>query len=233
MKSLIIGIAAIFLVFALSIGGNLSTYFNPHTFIIVLGGTLGVLFFSTSDAVLAGIVRACKDLFSNEKTFNAYKEELIQLAEVQKLSQKSNNPLIQYAQELWEQGIDEELFIALLSQKRFELENHTLDVVQALKNLSKYPPALGMVGTVMGMVGLFATLNENRANIGIHLSLALTATFFGLLLTNAIIAPLADRLQVSSVNQKRLYMNVYQILLLINRKEPLALITGEMEVKVA
>jgi chemotaxis protein MotA len=144
------------------------------------------------------------------------------------MAPKSNHHFISYAQELWNQGIDPELFIVLMSQKKAELESHTFDSVHALKNLAKYPPTLGMTGTVMGMISLFSSLDDNKNSVGTALSVAMTATFMGLILANILISPLADRLHVRHVNQQRMLENMYELLLLINQGEPSALIREEL-----
>mgnify|MGYP000347895316 CR=1 FL=1 len=125
------------------------------------------------------------------------------------------------------------LFIVLLSQKKNELVSEHSDSVQTMKNMAKYPPALGMAGTVMGMIALFSSLDSNQGNIGKDLALAMTATFFGLILANAVFSPLADRLQVNQVHNQRLYRSLYEILLLINQDEPGSLIMDEVDHRAA
>lgn len=63
-----------------------------------------------------------------------------------------------------------------------------------IKNLSKYPPALGMMGTVLGLLGVFSNLNaeEGAAAVGIGLAIALTSTLYGLVVTNFLISPMAE-----------------------------------------
>lgn len=53
-------------------------------------------------------------------------------------------------------------------------------------------PALGMIGTVAGMIGMAGTLG-NPATAGPSLALALTSTLYGLILSACVAAPLADR----------------------------------------
>ncbi len=53
-------------------------------------------------------------------------------------------------------------------------------------------PALGMIGTVAGMIGMASDLGD-PARAGPSLALALTSTLYGLLLSACIAAPLADR----------------------------------------
>ncbi len=53
-------------------------------------------------------------------------------------------------------------------------------------------PALGMIGTVAGMIGMASDLG-NPAQAGPSLALALTSTLYGLVLSACIAAPLAER----------------------------------------
>jgi chemotaxis protein MotA len=55
-------------------------------------------------------------------------------------------------------------------------------------------PALGMIGTVAGMIGMAGTMGDG-ATTGSHLALALTSTLYGLILSACIAAPLAERAQ--------------------------------------
>jgi chemotaxis protein MotA len=98
-----------------------------------------------------------------------------------------------------------------------------------MRNLSKYPPSLGMIGTVIGLVTLFSNLTpENQKNVGPSLALAMTATFYGLLLANGLLMPLADRLYVRHLAQVQLDEQVYRILILIHRNEAEAMISEEV-----
>jgi len=78
------------------------------------------------------------------------------------------------------------------------------------------------------MIGLFSVLDSSKDNIGTSLSAAMTATFLGLFLSNFLLSPLADRLHIKQIQQNRLYENVYEVLLLINRDEPSVLIQEEI-----
>lgn len=234
MASLIIGIFMVLGVLGFSFQhSNLTQYINAESIVMVIGGTFALAFLTTPSAVLRGIWRSVKGLFQAEADFSGCRAEIERLVTHRALAGPSNNHLIQYAHDLWEQGVDPEVFVVLLSQKKNEMDSRELDAIQALKNLAKYPPALGMTGTVMGMLALFSHLDKNKDSIGAHLSLAMTATLFGLLLTNLILSPLADRLHVRQVGQQRTVESVYEILLLINRGEPASLIREELHGRAA
>lgn len=234
MIGLVVGLISILSVMYLSIGAeNVMYYLQPHSILIVFGGSIALLIFATPAIVLKSLVRSVARLTTEAKPFQFYAKQIEELSKNRKLTEPSKNPLISYALELWEQGIEPDLFIVLLSQKKNELLSEQTDAVQSMKNLAKYPPALGMAGTVMGMIALFSSLDTNRDNIGADLALAMTATFFGLILANALIAPLADRLQVQQVRDQRLYQAIYEMLLLINNGEPESLVQEELKSRAA
>lgn len=234
MSSLIAGFFMLIAVMGLVVQGeSVAVYMQWHSFVIVVLGTAAILLFSTPIPVLKSLYRGFLALFQRDETFGRYEADFMRLLENKTSVQNSDHLLIDYAIELWNQGVDPELFIVLISQKRNELESKTHDAVHALKNLSKYPPALGMTGTVIGMINLFSNLDSNKDKIGSNLAVAMTATFFGLILTNMVISPVADRMHVRQVNQSRLLENIYEILLLINRGEAPTLIKEEMKERVA
>jgi len=233
VNNLFFGFIAIFAVLIGSLEGKAQNYVQFHSVIIVLGGTVAILVFSAPGPVLKSLWKNLVDLTKTDETVELYRNDIIKLSVSREDKLRTTHKLISYAQELWRQGVDSDLFIVLLSQKRRELESKTSDAVQALKNLAKYPPTLGMTGTVMGMISLFATLDANKSSIGQALSTAMTATFLGLVLANLLISPLADRLHVKQVNQQRMLENMYELLLLINQGEPAALIKEELNERAA
>jgi chemotaxis protein MotA len=228
VNNLVVGIIAAFGVIFLSLEGDLKAYFQMHSIIIVVGGTAAILIFSTPGPVLKSLWHSILDLFKKDETLTQFKDEILKLNEDRTKKVTALHPLTDYAQELWQQGVDSDLFVVLVSQKKKEIASKKSDAVQSIKNLAKYPPTLGMMGTVMGMIDLFGSLDSNKGNVGQSLSIAMTATFFGLILANILIAPLADRLHVKQVHQHRTLDSIYELLLLINQGEPSSLIKEEV-----
>lgn len=232
MISFPIGIFFVFVVFAVSMGSeDLPLYFNLHSAVLVGGGTLALFFFTTPMNVIQSLSHQVSLLVKKSENFDDVKASLIQLAQNKNETVNTKEELILYAQDLWRQGTEHELFIILISQKRKDLEQKSVDAIQSLKNLAKYPPSLGMAGTVMGIVTLFRTLEKGKDQIGPALAMALTATFFGLMIANGIVMPLADRLQIRHLSYTHYLSHVYQVLLLINQEESEVLIEEEVELR--
>lgn len=107
----------------------------------------------------------------------------------------SKYPLIQKGVKLLNIGLSqEELDELLLETHQNEFEKR-IEVANFLSNLSKYPPALGMIGTVFSMIGVFANMGDGNdfQAIGVHIATAMLSTLYGLVLANYFISPLAER----------------------------------------
>ena len=55
-------------------------------------------------------------------------------------------------------------------------------------------PALGMAGTIIGLIGMFAAMDD-PSRIGPAMALAMLTTLYGILLANIVAAPIAGRLE--------------------------------------
>lgn len=228
MITLPVGFVAMFAIFAYALGGaGLTTIVNHHAVLIVVFGTAGVLLLTTPLSGLKGLLKNLLNLIRPDISSAKVNGSLVELSRRRDAVVGNTHALIAYAQELWDQGVEAEIWGALMVQRLEELNGAAEQAVTVMRNLAKYPPALGMTGTVVGLVSLFSNLTpETRDRIGPSLALALCATFYGLVLANAVLMPLADRLHVTYLAKVKLNDHVYQSLLLIHQGEP-ANIVGE------
>ena len=205
------------LYFLIAGGSSAAIFLNPHAILLVVGGSLATLAISNPTQTVLSLMSILKLLRRKEYRPQDLNQALISLSERRDAKLSVSHPLMEYAQGMWEQGLDAETSLELIKQKAEQLNQETGLAVLTLKNLSKYPPALGMMGTVIGMVTLFSNLTpESKGQIGPNLALAMTATFYGLLLANSVLMPLADRIQV--IHQERVRQNkfIFRILRLIH-----------------
>ena len=230
MFSLPVGIVIMsgVLIYAL-FGSTAKSLLNWHSIVVVFAGTIAVLLLSTPVREIKNLLSSLLKIWHKDKSNDDINQQVLALAKDRDATVKNAHPLIVYAKQLWEQGIDEVMFRSLLEKRFEELSRSTETSVAVLRNLAKYPPALGMTGTVMGMVALFSSLTvENKKDIGPHLAMAMTATFYGLVLANAILMPLADRLHVMHLSSSKRNELVYRLLIMIHQGEPTSVIEGEL-----
>lgn len=89
----------------------------------------------------------------------------------------------------------EELF-DMLEDRIANMYSHYSDEANRFKNLGKYPPAFGLMGTVLGMIALLSNLGGADAMkmVGPAMGMCLVATFLGIVVANVFILPIGDSL---------------------------------------
>jgi chemotaxis protein MotA len=66
--------------------------------------------------------------------------------------------------------------------------------VGVLRRAAEYAPAMGLIGTLIGLVQMLSHLDDPAA-IGPSMAVALLTTFYGAVLANLVLAPLAAKLE--------------------------------------
>ena len=102
---------------------------------------------------------------------------------------------------------------ALMDEELETLANDRYKPVHALQNIADSLPALGIVAAVLGIVHAMGALDSSPEVLGGLIGAALVGTFSGILLSYAVVLPVA--LKIKSVRQKqlRLFSLVKQSLL--------------------
>ena len=79
-------------------------------------------------------------------------------------------------------------------------------------------PALGMAGTILGLIGMFAAMDD-PAKLGPAMALALLTTLYGVVIANLIAAPVASRLTDLSERELAWQQETVDRMLAIARRE--------------
>ncbi len=93
----------------------------------------------------------------------------------------------------------EELF-DLLDDRVKNMHNHYSEEANRFKSLAKFPPAFGLMGTVLGMIALLSNLGGADAMklIGPAMGTCLVATFLGIVMANVVVLPVGESLGEAS-----------------------------------
>lgn len=207
--------------------GNTFLFKDFRSFFFVVGGTLGILlfqfdletFFSTFMLVLRSFIA------SPTKQITSIMDELDETII------KGNSILdIREANEINGELLND--IIYMIKEKLFyeEIEDFVSNriasvflvrkvAVSLLNKGAKVAPALGLLGTVIGLIEVLQSL-EDPTKIGPAMSLALMTTAFGSVLGSLVFTPLAGRLEHHNsmyVETHKLLMN--RISVLIRRED--------------
>ncbi len=135
-------------------------------------------------------------------------EEAVRLADVARKNgllalegQEISNSFLKQGISLCVDGHDPALVNRLLS-KDIDLTIGRHEVGQAMfKNMATMAPAMGMIGTLIGLVQMLANMSD-PASIGPAMAVALLTTLYGAVIANAFAQPLADKLARASSLEK-------------------------------
>ncbi len=200
-------------VLALSIwlGGDIAGYLDwPSVLIVVVGSPLVVLSrFHGPDCLLA--LRALRRAFHPDLSPAAdLVGDIGRLAEQARKggllaleSASVADPFLQRGLTLIVDGHDIEAVRAALHRLVSLEQARHQRAAQVFRSLGDVAPAMGMLGTLIGLVAMLANLDDPDA-VGPGMAVALLTTLYGALIAQLIALPTADKLQLVAQNEKRL-----------------------------
>jgi chemotaxis protein MotA len=209
-------------------GVDLKYFYSPLGLAIVIGGTLAAVFLSYSLTDVFRVASICATIFfRDDKGFKKIGQELMKFAEdcsnsgVPESIKNPVHPFLNDCLTLISDGYSDSEMRDMLEQRitsMYESEKYDNNII---KSIAKYPPAFGMVGTVVGLIALMATLggdNVDMSQIGNYMAIALTTTLYGLMIANFFFKPVSDNLEIGSkVNMKVRQLVMESCLLIKNR----------------
>lgn len=103
---------------------------------------------------------------------------------------------------------------AKISNKQASLQSAS----NLFENMSKVCPGVGMIGTLLGLIGMLANM-EDPAKIGGGMALAMITTLYGLLLATILYAPWSEKIANESERLLDVDMLVMEGVLLLKQKK--------------
>jgi len=181
---------------------SLMQYVDPIAFLIVGGGTVLVtLLRSGIDPFrhsLAAILRRGQDGAARVEILAQIFNELALIARrdgpVALEHHKVDDSFLANGLARFVDGADEERLRHFLDRELSRLEEQHLAQLDCWRGWIDHAPAMGLIGTIFGLVGVLGNISDPRA-IGPALGLALLTTLYGALLANLVGVPVLARLQ--------------------------------------
>lgn len=94
-------------------------------------------------------------------------------------------------------GIEPEVIENIMELEIGEMERRHSNSATVLKSWAAYAPAFGMIGTLIGLVQMLANLSD-QSTLASGMAVALITTFYGSVLANLFLIPLASNLTYKS-----------------------------------
>ena len=208
---------------------SIALYFDLVALFVVIGGTIAVAIITLPWHYFPEIISGFKGLVSQQK-----RDPQLLVTESMRFIQSfySGSPardfmvhglareVLNDGAEMLSLGFSAENLRAILSERIRETSDRQARVANAVRGLSKYPPAFGLIGTVLGLVSLMRSLSESSGaeETGMRMAVALVATLYGLLVANLIINPSGESLlKHSSIERKDADLALQAVLLAAER----------------
>lgn len=210
--STIIGIAVAFglMLMAILQGGPLSIFINTPSILIVFGGTAGVtlVHYPFSD-VMEAINVAKKTILYKETSINHMIAQLMEFANkarkegilaLQGAMEDVNDDFLVKAMQMAVDGQEPETLKSMLSTEIEYISQRHEKGATIFVSIAAYAPAMGMVGTLIGLVQMLQTMDD-PGSIGPAMAVALLTTFYGAVIANVFCSPMAGKLQTRSQSE--------------------------------
>ena len=204
--STILGIIAAFglMIAAISNGGGIVLFLNFPSALIVIGGTLGatLVHYPFKD-VFGTFSIAKKTLFLQESSPESRIEQVVRYAgkarkegilSLQSVMGEIADPFFVKGLQLAVDGQEPDALKEMLDREIEYIQDRHDKGAEIMVSMGTYAPALGMIGTLIGLVQMLQTM-EDPSTIGPAMALALLTTFYGAVIANVLCLPMAGKLR--------------------------------------
>ncbi len=194
-------------IIAIVMGGGINLFVNAPALMIVVGGTMGATMVNYPLKEVLGVFQVVQNVFFKKvlsakdiiKQFirfssRARREGILSLeSEIKDVADEFLKKGIQLSIDGMEPQAIREI---LETEITFIRDRHRLGA-EIFTTMGTFFPALGMVGTLIGLVQMLQSMND-PSTIGPAMAVALLTTFYGSVLANIMCLPMAGKLRARS-----------------------------------
>ncbi len=185
-------------------GSGLNYYISLSSVLITIGGSTAAILISNPLSRVLGILRFVNHVLRVPN----YEEERI-IARLVAFSEKARregllaleDDLEEVEDEFLRKGIqlvvdgtDPEIIKSILNTELNKLQERHEVGIKLFDDWGKFAPAWGMIGTLIGLIGMLANI-EDKSSIGAGMSTALVTTLYGIILANLVFIPIRNKLR--------------------------------------
>ena len=201
---------AVVVITMMLLGGDLHMFVSEHAVIIIFGGSFAAtLIRFPLSAIFHGLPLGAKFAFTLRRT--SQRELIDEIAGLAELARKQG-PIglekveiedaflakgIRYVAD----GYDADFIRDNLERDRDIFLTHLDEGQKIYRAVGDCAPAFGMIGTLIGMVQMFANMTD-PSKLGPFMATALLATLYGALVANLLCLPIADKLHGKKVDEE-------------------------------
>ena len=227
----LIGLLAGFglLTLAILLGDGSANFLNLPSVLVVIGGTFAVTLISFNFAdVLRAIPVTFSVVFRRPRDASQAAMLSVKLADEARkkghlglprtMTGVRDEPFLRKALELVADGTPTSEIERILENDMASISTREKGVAQILRRAAEVAPAMGLIGTLVGLVQMLNRL-DSPADIGPAMALALLTTLYGAVLANMVLNPLATKIERHALDEATLNRLYAAAACSISRKE--------------
>src|SRR5919201_3833484 len=183
-------------------GGDLGMFVSDHAIIIIFGGSFAAtLIRFPLSSMFHGLPLGARFAFTMRRT--TQRELVDEIAELAEIARKQGpiglekveieDPFLAKGIRYVADGYDATFIRDNLERDRDNFLTHLDEGQKIYRAYGDCAPAFGMIGTLLGMVQMFANMTD-PSKLGPFMAVALLATLYGALVANLVCLPIADKL---------------------------------------
>jgi len=235
----VLGVAfgLLFIVGSVIVGTHsLLAFFSIEGLVIVGGGVIAVAFMSFEAADVRAALNAILGMFKHPASADDLRKDMMEIiAWAYMVKEKGMrrlesslakrgiaDPFVKYGLNMVISEYSPEEVRAMMETAADACHERDSVPVDVLHTMTSHAPAFGMIGTLVGMVAMLCSLNENVASIGSSLSVAFLSTLYGVLSARLVYMPAAAKLrQVIAKRRFRNQLIIEGMVMLVSEKSPI------------
>jgi chemotaxis protein MotA len=201
---------AIVLVSLIMMGGDLRMFADAHAFIVIFGGAFAAtLIRFPLSSMFHGLPLGARFAFTMRRT--TQRELVDEIAELAEIARKQGpiglekveieDPFLAKGIRYVADGYEVAFIRDNLERDRDNFLTHLDEGQKIYRAIGDCAPAFGMIGTLIGMVQMFANMTD-PSKLGPFMATALLATLYGALVANIFCLPIADKLHVKLIDEE-------------------------------
>ena len=192
---------------ALQLSGGVAGYLNVPSFLIVIGGTIAATLINFPLKQVLSVLKVVQKVIkAQEQDPLELIKEFVQLAVVvrkeghlalEAQAETIEHPFMKRGLMLMADGVDAEALNGILQVQNVAVQQRHKVGQEVLKGVGRWAPAFGMIGTLIGLVGMLASMDDPKS-IGPKMAVALLTTLYGAVVANLFALPMAGKLKQRS-----------------------------------
>ena len=201
---------AVVVITLMLMGGDLRSFFSDHAVIIIFGGSFAAtLIRFPMNAIFHGLPLGARFAFTLRRT--TQRELVDEIAGLAEIARKQGpiglekveieDPFLAKGIRFVADGYEAEFIRDNLERDRDNFLQHLDEGQKIYRAIGDCAPAFGMIGTLIGMVQMFANMTD-PSKLGPFMATALLATLYGAVVANILTLPIADKLHLKLVDEE-------------------------------